>query len=93
MRRMAIAAAVGGVGVWAARALAPELHQRFATRCKRMLEQMPDDFPPKRTMRSIEEIRRNTALILETLGHPEQPANGPGPDGAAPSTDAVGHAT
>ena len=36
-------------------------------RCEAMFEQMPDDFPPKRMMRGIEEMRVNTARIAELL--------------------------
>jgi hypothetical protein len=36
--------------------------------CKGMFEQMPDDFPPKKMMDGIEEIRANTARTLELLG-------------------------
>jgi hypothetical protein len=67
MRRIAIRAAVIGGVVLAARALAPKLHARMLAACKGMFEQMPEDFPPKRMMGGIEEIRANTARILELL--------------------------
>lgn len=67
MRRIAIAGAVVGVGVLVARRAAPKLHGRMLTACKEMFEQMPDDFPPKRIMGGIEEIRANTARALEIL--------------------------
>jgi hypothetical protein len=67
MRRIAISAAVIGGVVLAARALAPKLHARMLAACKGMFEQMPEDFPPKRMMGGIEEIRANTTRILELL--------------------------
>ena len=72
MRRIAIAAALVGGGVVVARALAPKLHTRMIEACERMFEQMPDNFPPKRMMRGIEEIRANTARSLELLEERKQ---------------------
>jgi len=72
MRRIAKAAVLIGGGVLAARALAPRLHERMMATCERMFEQMPDDFPPKRMMRGVEEIRANTALTLELLEERER---------------------
>jgi hypothetical protein len=67
MRRIAISAAVIGGVVVAARVLAPKLHARMLATCNGMFEQMPEDFPPKRMMGGIEEIRANTTRILELL--------------------------
>ena len=67
MRRRVIGVALVGVGVLAARALAPRLHARLMAGCDRMFEQMPDAFPPKRMMRGIEEIRANSARTLALL--------------------------
>jgi hypothetical protein len=67
MRRIAIRAALIGGVVVAARMLAPRLHARMMAACKGMFEQMPEDFPPKRMMGGIEEIRANTARTLELL--------------------------
>jgi hypothetical protein len=69
MRRIATAAVLTGVGVLFARAVLPKLklHERSMAACERMFEQMPEDFPPKRMMRGIEEIRANTARTLELL--------------------------
>ena len=67
MRRVAIALAfVGGVAI-IARALMPKLHARMMAACKGMFEQMPEDFPPKKMMGGVEEIRANTTRILELL--------------------------
>lgn len=67
MRRIAISGAVIGGVVLAARVLAPKLHARMLATCKGMFEHMPEDFPPKRMMGGIEEIRANTTRILELL--------------------------
>jgi hypothetical protein len=67
MRRIAISAAVIGGVVVAARVLAPKLHARMLATCEGVFEHMPEDFPPKRMMGGIEEIRANTARILEFL--------------------------
>lgn len=72
MRRIAISAAVIGGLVIAARALAPKLHARMLAACKAMFEQMPDDFPPRRMLGGIEDIRTNTTRILGLLEESEQ---------------------
>ena len=74
MRRIVIGAAVIGGVVVAARALAPRLHARMLATCKGMFEQMPEDFPPKRMMGGIEEIRANTTRMLELLDQRRQAA-------------------
>lgn len=72
MRRRAIGVALAGVGVLAVRAFAPRLHARLMAGCERMFEQMPDEFPPKRILRGIEEIRANSARTLALLEAREQ---------------------
>ncbi len=79
MRRIMIGAAFTGIGVLILRGLGPKLRERFRAALGRMFEQMPDDFPPKRMMQSVEQIRQKTARILElleerkaTTGEPEQ---------------------
>ena len=67
MRRILIMGALAGVGFLIVRAIAPKLRDRLMARCEAMFEQMPDDFPPKRMMRGIEETRVNTARIAELL--------------------------
>ena len=67
MRRIVIVGALAGVGFLIVRARVPKLHERLMAWCEGMFEQMPDTFPPKRAMRSIEEIRVKTARILELL--------------------------
>ena len=75
MKRLAIAVALVGGGVVLVRGLVPKLHARMVAACTGMFEQMPDDFPPKRMMSGIEEIRANTArthALLEELGRADQ---------------------
>ncbi len=69
MSRIVTAAALTGVGVLVARAVIPKLklHERGMAGCERMFQQMPEDFPPKRIMRGVEEIREQTARILQLL--------------------------
>ena len=92
MRRMAIGAALAGVGVLVARALAPKLHERMIARCEAMFEELPDSFPPKRMLRGIEEIRANTARTLELLQESRPAASEPEPGGDVSSTMAVAQA-
>jgi hypothetical protein len=44
--------------------------------CERMFEQVPENFPPKRMLRGIEEIRANTARRLELLEDGREAAQG-----------------
>ena len=67
MRRLAISAAVVGGVLVAARVLAPKLHARMLAACQGMFEHMPEDFPPRKIMGGIEEIRENTSRTLELL--------------------------
>jgi hypothetical protein len=69
MKRIVTAAALTGVGVLAARAVVPKLklHERLMARCERMLQEMPEELPPKRIMRGIDEIRADTARTLDIL--------------------------
>ncbi|HSD22868.1 MAG TPA: hypothetical protein VLB79_00935 [Solirubrobacterales bacterium] len=80
MRRIATAATLVGVGVLLARAIAPKLklHERLMARCERMFQQMPEDFPPKRIERGIEEVRANTERTLQLLEQREREAEAPG---------------
>ena len=91
MRRIAIGAALAGIGVLTARAFAPKLHARLMAECERMFEQMPDSFPPKRMMRGIEEIRANTARTLALLEEREFQGEAER-RGETSSTKAVSHA-
>jgi hypothetical protein len=85
MRRIAISAALIGGVVVAARVLAPKLHARMMAACEEMFEQMPEDFPPKRMMGAIEEIRENTARTLALL-ETQAAKTEAGADASAPKT-------
>jgi hypothetical protein len=65
--RIATRLALAGAGVLAARALAPKLHTRLLAACEHMFDEAPDNFPPKRMLHGIEEIRINSARTLELL--------------------------
>lgn len=67
MRRFVIFGALVGIGVLATRVRVPRLHERLMARCEGMFDRMPDSFPPKRMLRGLDEIRANTARILELL--------------------------
>ncbi len=67
MRRIVVTGAFVGVGILVARAFVPKLHARLLARCEGTFERMPDTFPPKRMMSGIEEIRTQTARILDLL--------------------------
>lgn len=67
MRRFVILGALVGVGILALRTRVPKLHERLMARCEGMFDRMPDSFPPKQMLRGIDEIRANTARILELL--------------------------
>jgi hypothetical protein len=67
MRRLAIGAALVAGVAFAARELAPKLHERMLAKCQRMFEHMPEDFPPKKITVGVEEIRANTTRMLELL--------------------------
>jgi hypothetical protein len=67
MKRIVINAAVIGGAVVAARTLGPKLHSKMLAKCQGTFELMPEDFPPKKIMGGVEEIRANTTRILELL--------------------------
>jgi hypothetical protein len=67
MRGVIIGAAVLiGIGV-ASRHFGPRLVKLAMVHCEAMFEQMPADFPPKRMMDSIEEIRKQNSRILQHM--------------------------
>jgi hypothetical protein len=67
MRRLVIVGALVGVGLVVVRTRGSKLHERLMAGCERMFERMPDDFPPKKAMRGIDDIRANTARIVDLL--------------------------
>lgn len=74
MKRIAIAIIVSAscfVAIWR---IAPRLGRKAMQECEGMLARMPEDFPPKRVMHSLEEIRRQNARILCLLEERERAA-------------------
>lgn len=78
MRRITRAAALAGAGILLARAIVPrlKLHDRLMAGCEGMFQQMPDDFPPKRIMHGIDEVRANTERTLQILEDLEERERG-----------------
>ena len=73
---------IGGIVLVAAgaafRRFGPELHRLAMTKCEEMFEHMPEDFPPKRMMRGIEDVREQNSRILLRLAEEEPIAAVPG---------------
>lgn len=67
MKRSIVGAAVFLAAVAALRRFGPALGARAMRKCEEMFDRMPEDFPPKRMMRSIEEIREQNTRILRHL--------------------------
>jgi hypothetical protein len=76
MRRLAFGATFVGVAVLGARLIMPRLHARMLAACTHMFEHVPEDFPPKRMLAGIDEIRLNTARALVLLQALEQAGSG-----------------
>lgn len=64
MRKVIVGIAVLGAGVVALRRFGPALGRRAMSKCEQMFDRMPEDFPPKRMVRGIDEIREQNARIL-----------------------------
>jgi hypothetical protein len=67
MSKTIVAAAVFVLAIAALRRFGPALGKRAMTKCEEMFDRMPDDSPPKRMMRGIEEIREQNSRILRDL--------------------------
>ncbi len=67
MRNVFVGAALIGVAVYAVRRMGPALGEQAMRECETMFESMPEDFPPKRMMRGIDEIREQNARIVGQL--------------------------
>jgi hypothetical protein len=70
--KLIIGAAAAGTAVAVLRRFGPVVHTWAMDKCQEMFEHMPEEFPPKRMMRGIEEIRDQNARILRNLD--EEPA-------------------
>lgn len=79
MRKIIIGAAAV-VAVFAVlRRFGPALGKRAMRKCEEMFDRMPEEFPPKRMMRGIEEMREQNARILRHLEEETPLAATPGP--------------
>ncbi len=67
VKKLFISAAFVAGGVYAVRRFGPSLGEFAMKHCEQMFVQMPDDFPPKRMMRGIDEIREQNTRILQQL--------------------------
>ena len=56
----------------ALRRFGPTLAERVMKQCEEMFERMPDDSPPKRMLRGIDEIREQNSRILDHLGQRDE---------------------
>ena len=67
MKKLIIGGVALGVAGAALRRFGPSLHELAMSKCEEMFENMPEDFPPKRMMRGIDEIREQNSRILRAL--------------------------
>jgi hypothetical protein len=49
------------------RRFGPALRDRAMAKCQEMFDRMPEDFPPKRSLQNLEEIRERNTRILRHL--------------------------
>ena len=67
MKKTIIGAAVFVAALAALRRFGPALGERAMSKCQQMFERMPEEFPPKRMLHGIEEIRDQNTRILRHL--------------------------
>jgi hypothetical protein len=67
MKKAIIGGAVLVAGVAALRRFGPAIRGWAMRECQEMFDRMPEEFPPKRMMRSVEEVREQNERILEVL--------------------------
>lgn len=67
MKKVMVAAGILVVAVGALRRFGPVLGERAMKKCEEMFDRMPEEFPPKRMMRGIEEIEEQTTRIARDL--------------------------
>lgn len=68
MRKVFIGAAAIAIVAYVTRGMG----ERAMRECETMYERMPEDFPPKRMLRGIDEIREQNTRILRQLEKLEQ---------------------
>ncbi|HZD69404.1 MAG TPA: hypothetical protein VFA45_10960 [Actinomycetes bacterium] len=71
MRKLIIGGAAFAAVLAAARRFGPALGERAMRKCEQMFDRMPEDFPPKRMLHGIEEIRAQNTQILHQLEQEE----------------------
>jgi hypothetical protein len=71
MKRLAILAVLAAaltLAVWKMVQLdGPAVRARCSEMCERMLDQMPESFPPNRMMADLDDLKEQTARILDVL--------------------------
>ena len=67
VKKVIVAAGVVVLALAALRRFGPALGKGAITKCEQMFDRMPQDFPPKRMMRDIEQIREQNSQILRDL--------------------------
>lgn len=67
MKKLVIGSVFLAAAVFALRRFGPVLARKAMKKCEEMFDHMPEDFPPKRMMRGIDEIREQNARILHHL--------------------------
>ena len=71
MKRLAIFAVLAAGVMFAIQRMAhlsgPALRARCSDMCDRMLDQMPESFPPNRMMADLETVKEQTARILNMV--------------------------
>lgn len=67
MKKTIMVAAVAVGALVALRRFGPALGERAMRKCEQMFDRMPEDFPPKRMMRGIQEVRDQNVEILRYL--------------------------
>jgi hypothetical protein len=67
MKKVIFAGAAVAAALVALRRFGPALGERAIKMCEEGFDRMPDDFPPKRMMRGIDEIREQNSRILHRL--------------------------
>jgi hypothetical protein len=67
MKKLIIGAVAFVAALAALRRFGPALGERAMRKCGEMFDRMPEEFPPGRMMRSIEEIREQNTRILRQL--------------------------
>ena len=71
MRRLISGTVLMAVAVLVARKIAgeaaPAMRARCAEACDRMLANMPESFPPNRMVADLEEVKDQTARILDEM--------------------------